>query len=143
MNKLAIVFCVLFSFNLLACPNLVGTYACQDPQTGKSVTFSIEQTGNTYLQKFSDGELQIIADGVGRNYSIDDEGIKIVGVFTARCNANVLLTDTRGSVSYEGKAFLFDEQNEMSLDSQGNYLQNTKGASEGRPYEGTITCQRQ
>jgi hypothetical protein len=144
MNKLIAGLLITFSSALMACPNLEGTFLCETGQPGKTQRITIEQEGKIYTQRTEQGEFEISADGIGRNFELDiSSEVRLSGVISAACSANQLLIDIVGTGTYQGEKFAFTEKSETFLDAQGNLAQHTKGATNGTAFESNSICIRE
>lgn len=143
MKKIIAGLGLILSTAIFACPNLEGIFVCTDAQSGQSQRMTIEQDGNVYTQITSEGEIQINADGAGRNFQVDVGGVTLNGLLTASCSASQLLIDINGRGNYQGTEFTFTEKSESSINAQGHLIQHAKGNSAGQEFETNTVCTRE
>lgn len=139
-NFILVITAFIFSFAALACPNLSGTYVCNDPEEGDYYSTVRQSSINGITHYFVDegeGEEEIIADGQWRRME-DTEGEFKMKV---DCSGTDLGTHVQGRFNEDDA---FEARSVVNIDGNGNLVSKTAVIYNGQalPIQ-TTTCQRQ
>lgn len=134
----------LMNIDSSSCPQLSGTYRCQDP-LGSVKTVTVTQEGNHFQLKGLAPLEELVADG--ENYNVANSSYYRNANYVASCHGHYIQAKVRGDVYQNG--FYLGNANvnvKLSKDLRQNLVSEVKGSLRGpifqTPISEKLTCQK-